>query len=123
MNGSTTEGSQGLCPAGWHVPTDEEWGTLIEHVGSNAGLKLKSTNYWNDGGNGTNEVGFNWLPTGFLSSSGGLLYLVGYNGVFLSSSGDSSTYAWNRNASYSNDGVDRYNISLSDGDSVRCVRD
>jgi hypothetical protein len=30
MNGSTTAGAQGICPTGWHVPTDAEWKTLIE---------------------------------------------------------------------------------------------
>ncbi|PIU75308.1 MAG: hypothetical protein COS76_01505, partial [Candidatus Portnoybacteria bacterium CG06_land_8_20_14_3_00_39_12] len=28
MCGSTTEGAQGICPAGWHIATDAEWCTL-----------------------------------------------------------------------------------------------
>ena len=50
------------CPAGWHLPSDNEWKTLFEAVGgesvlddmtirfyTTAGKKLKSSNGWNDG--------------------------------------------------------------------------
>ena len=41
----TTQGSQGICPAGWHLPTDEEWTTLTTYLGNEdvAGGKMKST--------------------------------------------------------------------------------
>jgi uncharacterized protein (TIGR02145 family) len=54
--------SQKLCPAGWHVPTVENWTTLSDFLGgeASAGLKLKSKNGWD----GTNEVNFNALPSG-----------------------------------------------------------
>ena len=32
MNGSTTEGAQGICPTGWHLPTDTEWNTLEKYT-------------------------------------------------------------------------------------------
>jgi uncharacterized protein (TIGR02145 family) len=36
-----------LCPAGWHVPTDSEWTTLITNLGgeNEAGGKLKNKEY------------------------------------------------------------------------------
>jgi len=57
---------QGACPAGWHVPTDEEWGTLENAVGGEdtAGTKLKSTSGWDHDGNGTDAYGFSALPAG-----------------------------------------------------------
>ena len=59
-----------LCPAGWGVPTDDEWTTLTTYLGgeSVAGGKMKSvgTAYWNDPNTGaTNESGFSVLPGGF----------------------------------------------------------
>ncbi|MDD4062560.1 MAG: FISUMP domain-containing protein [Candidatus Pacebacteria bacterium] len=32
MAGDTTEGSQGICPTGWHLPTDTQWNTLEQYV-------------------------------------------------------------------------------------------
>lgn len=52
---------------GWHLPTMEEWNTLITTVDggqSLAGSKLKSTYGWYNGGNGTDNYGFTALPTG-----------------------------------------------------------
>ena len=53
--------SRGLCPTGWHVPSDGEWTTLTSNVGQNAGSKLKfpGTAYWNTQNAGvTNETSF-----------------------------------------------------------------
>jgi uncharacterized protein (TIGR02145 family) len=62
---------RGICPAGWHVPSDADWDTLVKLLGGNreAGAKLKSTSGWNnrhDGssGNGTDDFGFSALPGG-----------------------------------------------------------
>lgn len=57
---------QGICPDGWHLPTETEWESLFKAVGglSTAGSKLKSTSGWN-GGNGKDAFGFSALPTGY----------------------------------------------------------
>ena len=52
---------------GWHLPTRDEWDTLIENAGGFNGLA--STNSWTYGG-GTNSSGFNALPIGHITSSG-----------------------------------------------------
>ena len=54
-----------LLPEGWHVPTTEEWNTLMNAVGgkSIAGTKLKSITGW-DSGNGDDSYGFNAFPSG-----------------------------------------------------------
>ena len=48
--------ARGLCPSGWHVPTDAEWTILADHLGgeSVAGAQMKTNYGWNGGDNGTN---------------------------------------------------------------------
>ncbi|MCH1574902.1 MAG: fibrobacter succinogenes major paralogous domain-containing protein, partial [Flavobacteriales bacterium] len=59
----------GLCPTGWHVPTDDEWTALVTYLGANGhsgaeGTALKSTSGWSGSGNGTDDFGFSALPGG-----------------------------------------------------------
>ena len=66
----TTEGTQGICPAGWHLPTDAEWTTLTNFLGgeSVAGGKMKEEglDHWQTPNTGaTNSSGFTGLPGGF----------------------------------------------------------
>lgn len=65
----------GVCPSGWHLPNNQEWGTLINYLGgvSVAGGKMKTTGtlqagtgLWNTPNTGaTNESGFSALPGGY----------------------------------------------------------
>lgn len=57
---------QGVCPAGWHLPSTEEWQALFDLVGSvRAGILLRSHgNSWIAGG-GQDSVGLRILPAGF----------------------------------------------------------
>lgn len=74
MNNSTTAGSQGACPNGWHIPTVDEYSTLINALGGTAvaGLKMKSTNsaFWNDITLANNLSGFNAHGGGWRSYLG-----------------------------------------------------
>ena len=54
---------QGICPQNWHIPSENEWNTLLGLV-NNFATDLKSTNGWLDDGNGTDIVGFGALPAG-----------------------------------------------------------
>lgn len=117
---------RGLCPAGWHVPTDAEWTTLENFLGgaSVAGVKLKSTStIWNSPNTGaTNESGFSGLPGG-LRNIFGSCYNIGNDGYWWSSTENSSTLAWSRSqGSYFGDSH-RNDLSKADGLSVRCLRD
>src|SRR5688572_16831919 len=62
---------RGLCPEGWHVPTNEEWITLETHLGiPNAGVKLKCDKGWNANGNGDNSSKLCILPGGYRDRNG-----------------------------------------------------
>jgi len=119
--------SAGLCPAGWHVPTDAQWTALTTYLGgeSVAGGKMKEagTSHWNSPNTGaTNSSGFSGLPGGFRNTNG-YFSDVGYYGYFWSSSEYSTAYAWFRNLNYTNAYVGRTNYSKGLGFSVRCLRD
>ena len=55
-NWYAVDDARGLCPSGWHVPTDAEWTILTEHLGlSVAAGQMKTTYGWENGGNGANS--------------------------------------------------------------------
>ena len=58
-----------VCPSGWHLPSSDEWKTLVSVVGggSIAGFNLKSSSGWNSS-NGSDAYGFTALPAGFYYS-------------------------------------------------------
>lgn len=119
--------SRNIAPAGWHVPTDEEWQTLVDYLGGSsvAGGKLKETGtaHWNSPNEGaTNESGFTALPGGYRYDSG-LFVNMGDYAYFWSSTEYSSYFAWYRYLSFSHSQVGRTNLIKRLGFSVRCVRD
>jgi uncharacterized protein (TIGR02145 family) len=130
----TTEGAQGICPAGWHLPTDGEWTTLTDYLGGTdvAGGKMKSsgtieegTGLWYSPNTGaTNESGFTGLPGGTRDHNDESFILLDYGGYFLSSSQYSTTSAWYRSLTFLHENVQRsYYGYKSYGFSVRCLQD
>jgi uncharacterized protein (TIGR02145 family) len=97
---------QGICPSGWHIPSNAEWTTLTNFVGSNAGTKLKATSGWNNysssSGNGTDAFEFAALPGGYDPSdlSGGSFIDVGNNGIWWSATEDDANRAYYRRIGY-----------------------
>jgi uncharacterized protein (TIGR02145 family) len=76
-----------VCPAGWHLPSDEEWQALCDLLGGTyfAGGKLKSKDIWIPPNAGaTNETGFSAVPGGFRYPYG-LFAMEGTVGYFWSS--------------------------------------
>lgn len=59
----TTEGAQGICPDGWHMPTEAEYQTLISELSDSANA-LKRSDQGSGSGQGTNTSGFSALLTG-----------------------------------------------------------
>ncbi len=116
---------RGLCPTGWHVPSDSEWSTLETYLGGSAvaGGKLKSTSGWKTPNTGaTNSSGFNAFPGGYRLNGGAYDY-IGTSGNWWSSSENNSSSAWNRKLYFFNSDVFRNYYSKQGGFSVRCVRD
>ena len=66
---SASEKHRGVCPAGWHLPSEEEFGALISAVGG-APAGLKTTSGWYNGGDGTNSSGFSAKPSSYRGSNG-----------------------------------------------------
>jgi len=129
-NWYTVNDTRGLCPTGWHVPSDGEWTTLTDFLGglSVAGGKMKSTAIqptpggWNAPNTGaTNSSGFSGLPGGDRASGGGFVNL-GY-GTWWSSSVAGSGGAWYRNLRYDGADAGRSSHDHRLGFSVRCVKD
>ena len=58
---------RGICPEGWHLPSMDEWETLVDAVGGGgvAGDMLKSQFDWEMDGNGLDAYGFSALPAGY----------------------------------------------------------
>ena len=130
---------RGLCPQGWHVPTDEEFqqmegalGMSAEELsaegyrGTNQGDMLKTQFGWFSNGNGTNEVGFNGEASGFRGQSASFLgagvecnwWTADAAGVF-----DGDEDAWSRTLRYNQGGIQRYHWGQGNGFSVRCIQD
>jgi uncharacterized protein (TIGR02145 family) len=133
-NWYAVDDARGLCPTGWHVPTDGEFMTLEMELGlsesdanntgwrgTDQGAQMKTTHGWYDGGNGTNSSGFSGLPGGNRSTNG-LFYYAGFNGYWWSSS-PSGSLAWLRALDFDDSSVFRYVSNLRSGFSVRCLRD
>jgi uncharacterized protein (TIGR02145 family) len=130
--------TQGICPDGWHIPSDAEFKTLEMALdppltqaqadatgwrGSDQGRKLKSIDLWtvNASTSGTNTSFCDGRPGGLRSYSGGTFNYVGTHGYWWSSSEDSSSYAWRRLLVYSRATVSRYDDNKSYGMSIRCI--
>ena len=126
----TSPGTQGICPPGWHIPTDAEWTTLGNFLGGSlfAGGKMKETGYahWYSPNTGaTNESGFTGLPGGYRDYFLGFFDTRNLFGDFWTSStfDYSESAAWIYRLSYNyaimNGG---YHLKTS-GLSVRCLQD
>lgn len=119
--------SRGLCPTGWHLPTDAEWTTLTDYLGgeSVAGGKMKETGttHWISPNYGAdNSSGFTALPGG-ASYHDGSFGNMGYHGIWWSAMESRATTAWYRDLGYDGSYVGRIDVNKNLGFSVRCVKD
>ena len=138
---SVSANNQGICPTGWHVPSDGEWTQLTQYVGSQSNYlcsnnssyiakALASTTGWNSStstcavGNtpaSNNATGFSAVPAGYhygssFDNSGSYAY-------FWSSTEYSSSDAYGRGLRYNSASVYSNLNYKSYGYSVRCLRD
>lgn len=116
-----------LCPAGWHVPTHDEWTTLTDYIGGAvvAGGKLKEsgTLHWDSPNFGaTNETGFTGLPGGS-RQDGGFMF-IGVSGSWWSATESNADWAIERGLNYNSGSVFWVSFNpKSNGYSVRCLKD
>lgn len=115
----TTEGAQGICPNGWHIPTWAEFLTLEYTVGLD-GNSLKAVGQGSGLGAGTNTSGFSALLAG--QQSYGSFVAMGNRAKFWSSTGFSDN-AYFLDLYGSNSDID---VDLAEWNfyafSVRCIK-
>ena len=139
---SNPSGVQGICPDGWHVPSDSEWQELEMTLGMTTaeanstgyrgshgeGRKLKETDeafLWdvNTSSNGTNNSGFTALPGGEAWPEYEDFEGLTLTAKFWSSTESSSSEAWCRRLGYGSANVYRNYYDKMQGCSVRCLQD
>jgi len=127
-----TPGIQGICPKNWHLPTKDEWDTLITFLGGLiAGGKMKTpgtieggTGLWIEPNIGaTNESGFSALPAGHRYRVDGLSYGLGANCEWWSSSESYLGFAWMHYIYNDHETIQYWGWFMNEGLSVRCVYD
>ena len=124
-----------LCPAGWHVPTDEEFNSLEQTLGMAAdqldlwgwrgtdqGAKMKTNSGWDEGGNGTNSSGFSALPGGYRFGADGEFYLLTTITYWWTATQHDADRGWYRRLDSSNSAVYRASTSKKGGKYIRCVK-
>jgi len=147
MNYITTEGAQGICPDGWHIPSLDDWTTLTTYIGSSYKCdespyyiaKAFASNYdWTLSeefscivGNNlstNNYSGFNALPTGVIRSldiGGESVYIKESAGFWSSTNKNGITYIYpmNYRTSYFGSQEVEGDLAIQLALSIRCIKD
>jgi uncharacterized protein (TIGR02145 family) len=141
-NGVTASGAeiQGICPNGWHLPSDfynpetlynpgtlDDWGILFNFLGGDAvaGGKMKSTDlaYWtapNDGA--SNNSGFSGVASGFWESASNTFRFRGTYDYFWSSAENGYANAWDYYLRNNQIALSKNFNDKKDGASIRCIK-
>jgi uncharacterized protein (TIGR02145 family) len=138
MQYTTTESTKGICPDGWHLPSDYEWKVLEVQLGmsssasdltgwrgTNEGGKLKEigTAHWQDPNTGASDLyGFKALPGGYRWSDGSFYEQTKY-GSFWSSTFNVSTASWERYIAFDRSDINRNSSDKHNAIAVRCIKD
>jgi uncharacterized protein (TIGR02145 family) len=135
----TTVHPNGLCPQGWHVPSDTEWVEMEFLIGTPenqlywkggrgmAGLKLKErgTEHWQIPNKDANNLtGFTGLPGGAIANTNGLFWELLRKGTWWTTTSDSTNIdeAWTRELFYDYSSIVRWDRHKGLGYSVRCIK-
>lgn len=126
MGYSTTDGAQGICPSGWHVPKDSEMHTLDAFYASGSCVAGRS-NVWdcapaNTALKATNNSSFNSLYGGARNAADGSFGGVGTTGYYWSSTQSGGSNAYGRLLDNASAGTDRYGWLKATGFSIRCIK-
>ncbi len=138
--------SRGLCPAGWHVSTHDEWNSMVSYISginsTHIGNQLKSCRqlnsplgegcevedhplwYEHSTHHGTDDFGFAAFPAGAREFTGGTFSFLGFSGYWWTSTQDQSGfYAWHKNIFFNSGSLNSELTFKNLGISVRCVKD
>ncbi|MBW6492907.1 MAG: fibrobacter succinogenes major paralogous domain-containing protein [Lentimicrobium sp.] len=150
-NWHAVNNATGLCPTGWHVPSDAEWTQLVDYVvaqgfpnqwdnPNGTGNALRSCRQVNsplggecntsahprweahDTHHGFDEFSFSGFPGGVRYNVGSFA-TIGYYGYWWSSNEGSTDFAWFSSLNYDNSSVVKLGYGKAHGLSVRCLRD
>lgn len=137
MQYSSNKRARGICPEGWHIPTDEEFKVLEGMVDSNlpighpvwnqedwrgfdAAYNLKSTSGWVNNGNGTDMYGYRLLTTGYWYEGG--FYSLNEGTTLYSSTIDNND-PWYRGFNAATNSILRNLGIWNTATAVRCIKD
>jgi uncharacterized protein (TIGR02145 family) len=148
-NKNNAREGRGICPLGWHIPTDYEWAVLLDVVddasttftlqtgigwwGTNAGVKLKSSSTYlagdpgdgswlNHDNRGLNTYGFGVMPAGYRPYDGDNFDGRGTCSAFWCSNASEGKHTWLRIFDATTPNVHRDHTFRSWGWSVRCLK-
>jgi uncharacterized protein (TIGR02145 family) len=124
-----------LCPSGWHVATDADYGTMEvalgmpqsevsewEWRGTDQGKQMKSTTGWSTSQNGTNTSGFTAIPNGYRYYQNGGFNGIGILGYWWTGTEADAATAYYRRLDGSNNDVYRASAPKNAGKYVRCIK-
>jgi uncharacterized protein (TIGR02145 family) len=115
--------TQGICPVGWHIPTQDEWTDLIDYLSEPvSGVKLKEAGetHWLKGNIATNESGFTALPGGMWD--GYVFQLLHSHALFWTASSDQSAHYYAIQFEYNAEKGRFLPFQTKEAFSVRCVK-
>ncbi|MDA3929088.1 MAG: FISUMP domain-containing protein [Prolixibacteraceae bacterium] len=126
--------AEDACPAGWHLPSNDEWITLANNAGgkTSAGrnLKISNQNYWWEYNTPVdNSTGFSALPGGFVDRVDNEYEAMGKWGFWWTSTESGNvtaygkTFAIERDLSYDHADLGEHSRQKDQGCSIRCIRD
>jgi uncharacterized protein (TIGR02145 family) len=115
---------QGVCPMGWHLPSEDEWKDLITAAGgtANAGKALKSQTGWKGSTTNDDSYSFTALPAGYVRVFTGRPLNENYDAYFWSSSQFMDKYGMHMVMNYDKNGARVTNMEKGFGLSVRCLK-
>ena len=121
------ETAQNVCPSGWHLPSKDEWQTLIDTLGGEeiAGGKLKNKlNSWSSPNAGaTNESGFNGLAGGYRYSDSGDYHNIHQSAFWWTSTEFSKGWVYHFAIVFDNEKAFLSDSRETAGYAVRCIKD
>lgn len=145
MNGASSSGAkpsgvQGICPEGWHLPSNNEWTVFSDHLINNGygfdykydiAKSMASCNEWmtsslpgspGDEPKYNNKTGYSALPGGYRNQDGDFKS-VGEKGFWWSSTQFNTNTAWTRDMNNSDVYLNNYSYNKQYCFSIRCVKD